>query len=98
PRSNRTGSSGIGAILEDMSDVLPPETSTRPEYRACRTTYGMMKSFLNKAMVSDHPLIEYKELQKLEPALRERLHAMKAKKGVPSKMIDLLDEIKASLA
>jgi chromosome segregation ATPase len=96
--SHRTGSSGIAAILEDMLSVLPPQTSTRPEYRACRTTYGMMKSFLNSALESAHPLTEYKELQKMEPALRCRLHAMKAKKGVPPKMIELLDELKGSVA
>lgn len=96
---HRSGHAGIRAILDDIFGVLPPEhRAGNPGYKRCRTTFGLMQSFLLKAETSDNPIKDYIELQKIEPALRQRLQDLKSAKGVPANMTQCLDELKHAFA
>lgn len=97
PPTHRRGHAGLRAILNDIFTVLPPEYGL-PEYKRCRTTFGLLQSFFNKAETSDDPKKEYIEVQKMEPALRQRLLALTSTKGVPIKMTQCLDELKVAIA
>ncbi|KAF2255316.1 hypothetical protein BU26DRAFT_153879 [Trematosphaeria pertusa] len=77
-----------------MHAVLPPERPNNPSYRGCRTTFGLMQQCITNAENSEHPNVQYRELQKLEQTLRQRLHALDAKKGIPEKMTSCLDELR----
>jgi hypothetical protein len=94
---HRRGHAGVRAILDDIFTVLPPEYG-KPEYKRCRTTFGLLQSFFNKAETSEDPKKEYVEVQKMELALRQRLLALPSTKGVPPKMIQCLDELKVAIA
>jgi len=93
----RRGHAGICAIIEDMATVLPPENTTNPAYMRIHTTFGLIKTSLNQAETDADPGRQYKELQKLEQALRKRLHDLKAKKGIPEKMQSCLDELRDAI-
>ncbi|ORX95938.1 hypothetical protein BCR34DRAFT_607809 [Clohesyomyces aquaticus] len=77
----RSGHSGVGAILDDIFDVLPPNISGKSEYQRCHTTFGLMQAVHYKAKPLETPDVEQKELSKLEPALRARTPA--AREDVP---------------
>ena len=95
----RKGSDGLAAILEDILDALPPENATNS--LRCRTTYGLMNASLARAATCEKPIVEYKELQKTEPALRHHIlisqGATMEKKHI-AVIVRLLDELKASVA
>jgi DNA-binding transcriptional MerR regulator len=93
----RRGHAGIGAIIEDMEPYLPPETVDRPGYKQCRTTYGLLTTTYKRAETTDVPEKVYKELQQLEHDLRRRLQNLNASKGIPAKMTQFLDDLKAAL-
>ncbi|KAF9692398.1 hypothetical protein EKO04_009447 [Ascochyta lentis] len=93
----RRGHAAIGVIISDMEPYLPPDTIDRPGYKHCRTTYGLLTTTYKRAESSDAPLKVYKELQQLETELRRRLRNLNASKGIPAKMIQYLDELKAAL-
>ncbi|KAF2474945.1 uncharacterized protein BDR25DRAFT_311334 [Lindgomyces ingoldianus] len=95
---HRPGHSGIRAILDDMYTILPPERPGRPEYKRCRTTFGLMRSIFRKAETSENLETEYIELAKLEPALRQQLEGLNSCKGIPEKMMKCLDELKITVA
>ncbi|KAJ4380261.1 hypothetical protein N0V86_004571 [Didymella sp. IMI 355093] len=95
---SRRGHAAIGAVIRDMESFLPPDNIDRPEYKHCRTTYGLLTTIYKQAELSDAPGNIYKELQQLENELRRRLNNLNATKGVPAKMIGYLDELKAALA
>jgi len=93
----RRGHPGIKAILDDMVEVLPPENTSNMAYMRVHTTFGLLPQCLRKAEQSDDPSKQYRELQKLEEALRKRLLDLKAKKGIPPKMQDCLDELRDAI-
>ena len=93
----RHGHAAIGAIISDMEPYLPPDTVDRPGYKGCRTTYGLLTTTYKRAEDSDTPEKIYKELRQLENELRRRLNNLNASKGIPAKMTQLLDELKAAL-
>jgi predicted RNase H-like nuclease (RuvC/YqgF family) len=93
----RRGHLGIKAILDDMVAVLPPENTSNPAYMRVHTTYGLLPQCLRKAEQSEDPSKQYRELAKLEEALRKRLQDLKAKKGIPPKMQDCLDELRDAI-
>jgi hypothetical protein len=97
PPTHRRGHAGLRDIINDIFIVLPPEYGL-PEYKRCRTTFGLLRSFFNKAETSEEPKKEYIEVQKMELALRQRLLALPSTKGVPVKMIECLDELKVAVA
>ncbi|KAF2113132.1 hypothetical protein BDV96DRAFT_579792 [Lophiotrema nucula] len=78
-------------------EVLPPEVNGRPEYRRCRTTYGMLLTAHQNAEIFEDPIAQYKEMQKLEPTLRQHLNDMKSRKGAPARMTNALNELKPTL-
>ncbi|KAF2630843.1 hypothetical protein BU25DRAFT_334795 [Macroventuria anomochaeta] len=94
---SRRGHAAIGAIISDMEPYLPPDTIDRPGYKHCRTTYGLLTTTYKRVENSDAPEKVYKELQQLENELRRRLHNLNASKGVPVKMTQFLDELRAAL-
>lgn len=93
----RRGHIGIKAILDDMVGVLPPENTTNMAYMRVHTTFGLLPQCIKKAETSDDPSKQYRELQKLEEALRKRLEDLKAKKGIPQKMQNCLDELRDAI-
>ncbi|KZM23219.1 uncharacterized protein EKO05_0008336 [Ascochyta rabiei] len=93
----RRGHAAIGAMISDMGPYLPPDTVDRPGYKHCRTTYGLLTTTYKRAENSDTPSKVYKELQQLESELRRRLQNLNASKGIPAKMTQFLDELKAAL-
>ena len=93
----RHGHAAIGAIISEMEPYLPPDTVDRPGYKGCRTTYGLLTTTYKRAEDSDTPEKIYKELRQLENELRRRLNNLNASKGIPAKMTQLLDELKAAL-
>lgn len=93
----RHGHAAIGVIISEMEPYLPPDTVDRPGYKGCRTTYGLLTTTYKRAEDSDTPEKIYKELRQLENELRRRLNNLNASKGIPAKMTQLLDELKAAL-
>jgi hypothetical protein len=93
----RRGHVGIKAILDDMVAVLPPENTTNMAYMRIHTTFGLLPQCIRKAETSDDPSRQYRELQKLEEALRKRLQDLQAKKGIPTKMQKCLDELRDAI-
>jgi DNA-binding transcriptional MerR regulator len=80
-----------------MEPYLPPETVDRPGYKQCRTTYGLLTTTYKRIEASNAPEKVYKELQQLEIDLRRRLQNLNAAKGIPVKMMQFLNELKAAL-
>ena len=80
-----------------MEPYLPPDTVDRPGYKGCRTTYGLLTTTYKRAEDSDMPEKIYKEMTQLENELRRRLNNLNASKGIPVKMTQFLDELKAAL-
>lgn len=93
----RRGHLGIKAILDDMVQVLPPENTNNLAYMRVHTTFGLLPQCLRKAEQSEDPSKQYRELQKLQEALRKRLLDLKAKKGIPPKMQNCLDELRDAI-
>jgi hypothetical protein len=93
----RRGHAAVAAILSDMDRYLPSDTINRQDYRRCRTIYGLMNTAYRRIETSQHPKKEYEELQSLERDLRTRLDSLNAAKGIPSKMTEYLDELKAAI-
>jgi len=93
----RTGHAAVSAILSDMDRYLPSDTIQRPDYRRIRQLYGLMNTAYRRTDTSPSPLKEYKELQALEHDLRRRLNDLPAAKGIPAKMTQYLDELKAAI-
>ncbi|KAF2876658.1 hypothetical protein BDV95DRAFT_561286 [Massariosphaeria phaeospora] len=93
----RSGHAGIRKILDDMHDVLPPERNGNTLYLRCRTMYGQIQTLHLKAEASDNPTKLYIEMQKLLPTLTEYLKNLKAKKGIPTKMAECLNELNVVL-
>jgi hypothetical protein len=96
-RKGRRGHAAVAAILSDMDRYLPSDTINRQDYRRCRTVYGLMNTAYRRIDTSQHPEKEYKELQTLERDLRTRLNNLDAAKGIPVKMTEYLDELKAAI-
>ncbi|KAF1838343.1 hypothetical protein BDW02DRAFT_586016 [Decorospora gaudefroyi] len=88
------GHGQIGKIIEDMEKDLPSESVDRPDYRRCRTTYGLLSTTYRRANDSNDPEKEYKELQQLEKCLRDRLANLDPSKGLPRKFNGPLDALK----
>lgn len=82
PPKNRHGHAAIAAIISNMENYLPPPNNSKPGYSGCRTTYGLLSRFHQRAEQSDNPEKEYKELQQIERDLRRRITNLDAKKGV----------------
>ena len=83
--------------LVDMEELLPSETIDRADYRRCRTTYGLLSTAYKRANHSDEPEKDYKELQKLEKTLRDRLSNLDPARGLPRKFQGPLDNLKAGI-
>lgn len=98
PPKNRHGHAAIAAIISNMENYLPPPNNSKPGYSGCRTTYGLLSRFHQRAEQSDNPEKEYKELQQIERDLRRRITNLDAKKGVPEEMISLLDQLRDAIA
>jgi chromosome segregation ATPase len=96
-RKDRVGHAAIGAILLDMDRYLPSITINRPDYRRCRTVYGLMNTTYRRIDTSKNPEKGYRELQDLEQDLRRSLDNLEAKKGIPVKMTQYLDELKNAI-
>ena len=97
PPSSRRGHAAIGAIIEEMDPYLPPGNINRPGYTGCRTTYGLLTTFHKRAESSSTPQKEYRELQQSERDLRRRLNNLSTTKGIPTRMTQLLDELKGAI-
>lgn len=95
--ARRHGHLGIKLILEDMVGVLPPENTNNSGYMRVHTTFGLLSQTVKQAEESDDPSRQYRELKKLEEALRQRLLDLKAKKGIPAKMQSCLDELRDAI-
>jgi small-conductance mechanosensitive channel len=96
-RKDRIGHAAIATILLDMDRYLPSVTINRPDYRRCRTVYGLMNTAYRRIDTSKNPEKEYKELQDLEQDLRDSLDNLDTTKGVPVKMTQYLDELKNAI-
>jgi hypothetical protein len=95
--SARVGHAAVAAILCDMDRYLPSDTINRPDYRRCRTVYGLMNTAYRRIDTSKNPEKEYRELQDLEQDLRTRLNNLDAAKGIPVKMTQYLNELKNAI-
>ncbi|KAI4951183.1 hypothetical protein J4E91_003889 [Alternaria rosae] len=95
--ASQIGHGQIGKIIEDMEELLPSETIDRADYRRCRTTYGLLSTAYKRANHSNEPEKDYKELQKLEKTLRDRLSNLDPARGLPRKFQDPLDNLKAGI-
>ncbi|KAH6612440.1 hypothetical protein C7974DRAFT_77877 [Boeremia exigua] len=95
--SVRRGHATIGAIISEVQQYLPPDTTDRPGYKHCHITYRLLANTYKRAEDSDAPEKVYKELRQLEIELRRRLANLESSKGVPAKMTALLNELKAAL-
>jgi hypothetical protein len=80
-----------------MEELLPSESIDRADYRACRTTYGLLSTTYKRANDSNTPEKDYKELQVLEKSLRYRLSNLGAKRGLPRKFQGPLDDFKTGV-
>ncbi|KAF1920240.1 hypothetical protein BDU57DRAFT_534037 [Ampelomyces quisqualis] len=96
-RKPRLGHAAVAAILADMDRYLPSDTINRQDYRRCRTVYGLMNTAFRRVESSKEAEKEYRELQELEKDLRTRLNNLDAAKGIPVKMTQYLDELKAAV-
>lgn len=96
--ASRRGHAAIGAIISDIESYLPPPNNNTKGYPACRTTFGLLTTFHQRATDSTAPEKEYKELQQLERDLRRRIYGLESKKGVPPQMTYLLDELRDALS
>ncbi|KAH9860729.1 hypothetical protein J1614_012061 [Plenodomus biglobosus] len=97
PHQNRQGHAAIAAIISDMENYLPPPNNSKPGYSGCRTTYGLLTRFHQRAEKSETPEKEYQELQQIERDLRRRIMGLEAKKGVPEEMNSLLNELRDAI-
>jgi hypothetical protein len=95
--SARIGHAQIGKIIEDMEALLPSESIDRADYRACRTTYGLLSTTYKRANDSNSPMKEYRELRELESVLRKRLSNLNPTKGLPRKFKAPLDDLRTGI-
>jgi hypothetical protein len=93
----RRGHAAVAAILSDMNCYLPSATINRHDYQRCRTVYGLMNTTYRRVETFPHPEKEHKDLQGLERDLRARLNNLDAAKGIPAKMTEHLNELKAAI-
>jgi hypothetical protein len=93
----RLGHAAVGAILSDMDRYLPSDTINRPDYRRCRTVYGLMNTAYRRIATSPTPSKEYTNLRALESTLRNLLTTLPASKGIPTQMSQYLDELRTAL-
>jgi hypothetical protein len=80
-----------------MEELLPSESIDRADYRACRTTYGLLSTAYKRANDSNTPEKDYKDLQALEKSLRHRLSNLDPKRGLPRKFQGPLDNLKSGV-
>ncbi|KAF1945515.1 hypothetical protein EJ02DRAFT_396368 [Clathrospora elynae] len=91
------GHAQIGKIIEDMEQLLPSESIDRPDYRACRTTYGLLSTTFKRTADSNTPQKDYKELQALQKVLRHRLASLDPTRGLPRKFLGPLESLKSGI-
>ncbi|KAF2280990.1 uncharacterized protein EI97DRAFT_366090, partial [Westerdykella ornata] len=78
--------------------LLPSEKSDRPDNKACLRTYGIMRTFFNKASTSPDPLVEYKEMLETEATLRQRLCALSKDGSLPEQVHHHLDQLREAIS